>query len=102
MGLFGWLRKAAAGTDGEAARRWREAWMNAVAALDAGAVARLEAALRATPPFADDLEIEEEMLDGLRQLLELERGRGGQSLAAARAVSPAKAIIGRERVRVEA
>lgn len=33
----------------------------------------LRTALRATPPFADDLEIEEEMLDGLRQLLELER-----------------------------
>ena len=39
----------------------------------AAAVAPLEAAPRATPPLADDLEIEEEMLDGLRQLLELER-----------------------------
>ena len=33
----------------------------------------LEAALRRTPAFADDLEIEEEMLDALRQLLDLER-----------------------------
>src|SRR5439155_2025988 len=33
----------------------------------------LEMALRATPPFADDLEIEEEMLEALKHLLELER-----------------------------
>ena len=74
MGLFGWLTKAPAGGDGKAARAWREAWTKAVAALDAAAVAPLEASLRATPPFADDLEIEEEMLEALKQLLELERG----------------------------
>ena len=79
MGLFGWLRnKSGGGGDGEA-RAWRDAWTAAVASLDAGAVAALEAALRRTPPFADDLEIEEEMLDALRQLValaaELEAGR---------------------------
>jgi hypothetical protein len=72
MGLFGWLRRAPGGATGEAARAWREAWTKAVASLDAAAVAPLETALRATPPFADDLEMEEEMLDGLKQLLELE------------------------------
>jgi hypothetical protein len=69
MGLFGWLR----GRSESPTRAWREAWSAAVAALDAGAIADLEAALRRQPPLADDLEIEEEMLDGLRQLLELER-----------------------------
>jgi hypothetical protein len=44
-----------------------------VASLDAGAVPRLDAALRAVPPLADDLEFEEEMLEALKQLLELER-----------------------------
>src|SRR5213082_3128995 len=73
MGLFGWFRKAPAGADVEATRAWREAWMKAVAARDAAAVVTLETALRATPPFADDLEIEEEMLQALEQLLELER-----------------------------
>lgn len=76
MGLFGWLTKKP--DDGEA-RAWREAWSRAVASLDAAAVAPLEAALRRQPPMADDVEMEEEMLDGLRQLLDLER-----DLAAAR------------------
>ena len=75
MGIFGWLGKKSHGENG-AARAWREAWEHAVASLDAGAVASLEAALRRTPAFADDLEIEEEMLDALRQLLDLERELG--------------------------
>ena len=52
--------------------------VEAVASLDAGAVAALEAALRRTPALADDLEIEEEMLDALRQLLDA-RARAGRS-----------------------
>jgi hypothetical protein len=71
MRLFDWLRSRG-GRNGDA-RAWHEAWTNAVASLDAGAVAALDAALRRQPPFAEDVEIEEEMLDGLRQLLELER-----------------------------
>ena len=77
MGLFGWLKKKSDG-DGEA-RAWREAWAAAVTSLDPAAIEALEAALRRTPPFADDIEIEEEMLDGLRQLValaaDLEGGR---------------------------
>jgi hypothetical protein len=50
-----------------------------VASLDATAIERLDAALTRIPPFADDLEIEEEMLDGLRHLValaaDLEAGR---------------------------
>jgi hypothetical protein len=71
MDLFGWLRKKDHGSTG-GAREWRETWTRAVASLDAGAVAPLEAALRATPPLADDLEFEEEMLEALKHLLELE------------------------------
>jgi len=70
MGLFGWLRKKP--DDGEV-RAWRHAWSNAVASRDAAAVAPLEAALRRQPPIADDIEVEEEMLEGLRQLLALHR-----------------------------
>lgn len=72
MELFGWLKKKAPSADG--ARQWREDWARAVASLDAGAVARLDAALRAVPPLADDLECEEEMLQALEQMLDLERG----------------------------
>jgi len=70
MGLFGWWSKKG-GDDGTQA--WRHQWAAAVSALDARAAAELDAALRATPPLADDLEIEHEMLDGLHQLLTLER-----------------------------
>jgi hypothetical protein len=73
MGLFGWLKKKADEAANAESRAWREAWTNAVASLDPAAVAPLEAALRRTPPFADDLELEEEMLDALRHVLELER-----------------------------
>lgn len=77
MGLFAWFRRER-GT-ATAARDWHDAWDAAVAALDADAVPRLEAPLRAQPPLADDVEVEEEMLQGLRDLLALER-----ELAAAR------------------
>jgi len=69
MGLFGWLRKKP--DDGEV-RAWRDAWSKAVASLDHAAVGPLEAGLRRHPPMSDDLEIEEEMLEGLRQLLALQ------------------------------
>ena len=70
MGFFGrWSKQQA--DSGTAA--WRRRWAAAVAALDAEAMAHLDAALKVTPPLADDLEVEEEMLDGLRQLLALER-----------------------------
>ena len=70
MGLFGWLKKQPVD---EGTRAWREAWSAAVTSRDAGAIASLEAALRQQPPLADDLEIEEEMLDGLRQLVAIDR-----------------------------
>jgi hypothetical protein len=70
MGLFGWWSKkrTADGTN-----VWREQWTAAVAAVDAAAVPALETALQAQPPLADDLEIEHEMLEGLKQLIELQR-----------------------------
>lgn len=67
MGLLRWFRKNGA------VREWRQRWATAVSAPDAAAVAELEAALRSQPPIARDLELEEEMLDALRQLLELTR-----------------------------
>ena len=77
MGLFGWLRGK---SDNGEVRAWREAWSRAVAALDGGALETLETTLRRQPPIADDIEIEEEMLDGLRQLLAIERDLGAARL----------------------
>lgn len=71
MGLFGWLRKGA--DDGGEVKAWREQWTLAVASRDPIAFGRLAADLHRQPPMADDLEIEQEMLDGLRQLIDLER-----------------------------
>ena len=73
MGIREWFRTTSRGGENAGVRAWRTAWSQAVASLDAGAMADLETALRRTPAFADDLEIEAEMLDGLRQLLDLER-----------------------------
>lgn len=91
MALFGWLTRKP--DDGEV-RAWREAWAKAVASLDAGAVAPLDAALRRQPPFADDLEVEAEMLEALRQLLDLDR-----DLAASRVpiVETSHRIVGADR-----
>ena len=94
MGLLGWLKKAPGGADGKAARAWREAWTKAVANLDAAAVAPLESALRAAPPLADDLEIEEEMLDALKHVLELERGMAASRLPV---VETSHRVVGTDR-----
>jgi hypothetical protein len=93
MGLFGRLFGRTS-TNGTSLRAWRESWARAVAALDAAAIADLEAALTRTPPLADDLEIEQEMLEALRQVLELER-----ELAAARLplVDTSHRVVGSDR-----
>lgn len=69
MGILDWLRRG----NGGATRAWREQWARALEAPNADAVASLESALRRQPPIADDLELEEEMLDALRQLVALSR-----------------------------
>lgn len=61
-------------------RGWHQAWDAAVAALDAEAIPRLEARLRAQAPLADDVEVEEEMLQGLRDLVALQRGLAASQL----------------------
>ena len=68
MGIFSWLTRK---NGNAAARTWHEQWARAVASPDPSAVVSLEAALRRQPPFSDDVELEEEMLDALRQLVEL-------------------------------
>ena len=91
MGLFGWLTGK---NNNDGVRTWREAWARAVAALDADAVAALEADLRRQPPLAADVEVEEEMLEALRQVLAVER-----DLAAARlpVVETTHRVVGADR-----
>ena len=56
---------------GGATRAWHERWRQAVAAPAPSELSSLEAALRRQPPMADDLELEEEMLEALRNLVDL-------------------------------
>jgi hypothetical protein len=79
MRLFGWFRPGSRRGVDAPLRAWREAWAQAITSRDPGALFELEAGLKRDPPLADDLEIEDEMLEGLRRLLELDR-----ELAAAR------------------
>jgi hypothetical protein len=72
MGLLKWW----GGRNGRGAAAWRERWARAVDAPDAAAIDALEQDLRRQPPIADDLELEEEMLDALRQLIDLTRQLG--------------------------
>ena len=70
MGLWGWLKGSSARTNGKV-ETWRREWSNAVAHPDAASLESLRAGLHTDPPFADDIEIEEEMLEGLERLLAL-------------------------------
>jgi hypothetical protein len=73
MGLFGFLKR----DRGAAARGWHKDWEAAVERLDRDAPAALEARLRGGPPLGlpeGDVEVEEEMLQGLRDVLALEAG----------------------------
>jgi hypothetical protein len=69
MGIFSWLTRKKGRAAAQVA--WHEQWARAVRSPDPAAVASLEAALHRQPPLADDLELEEEMLDALRQLVQL-------------------------------
>jgi hypothetical protein len=80
MGLFDWVRRSRA--QSAAARAWHTAWEAALAELDDTAPARLEARLRADPRLADDIEIEEEMLEALRDVLALERELAASNMPA--------------------
>jgi hypothetical protein len=70
MRLLGWLKGSAARANGKL-DAWRRDWGEAVAKPDAAALDRLRASLHVEPPLADDIEIEEEMLEGLERLLAL-------------------------------
>jgi hypothetical protein len=69
MGLLGWFKGTAAQRNGLNA--WRRQWAEAVAAPNAASLEQLRRALHVQPPLADDVELEEEMLEGLARLIAL-------------------------------
>ncbi len=78
MRLFGWLRRGR-GAD-SALDEWHREWETAVAALDADAPEWLAARLRAQPPLAEDIEVEEEMMQALRDVLALQKALASSAL----------------------
>jgi hypothetical protein len=70
MALFGWLNRSGHGARRER-EHWRREWTAAAQTRDRDAVARLLASLESLRPRADDVEVEEEMLDALSRLVEL-------------------------------
>jgi hypothetical protein len=80
MGLFDWFRRRNSAAPARAVREWHAAWEAALAALDSDAPARLAAWLDADPALSEDREIEDEMLEALRDALTLERDLAAQTL----------------------
>ena len=68
MGISDWFKRARRDTP---ITTWRQTWERAVAARDAAAAADLRTMLTADPPLADDVEVEQEMLDALDRLIAL-------------------------------
>jgi len=71
MGLLDWFRRNGTAHT-RAVREWHAAWETALDRLDHEAPARLGAWLRREPAFAGDAEVEDEMLDALREALALD------------------------------
>lgn len=90
MGLLGWWKRPHAGKN-HRIEAWRRKWERAADTGDAAALASLRAALDAQPPMAADIELEQEMLDGLERLVALE-----EDLQAARlpAVDTTHRVVG--------
>lgn len=70
MALFGFFRR---GRSRAPVEQWHRDWEAALAALDASAPGELETRLRALAAATEDVEVEEEMLQALREGLALER-----------------------------
>ncbi len=73
MGLFSWLkeRKTRGGQVDASLAEWRRAWAAAAEDADAAAADSLAARLAALGYSDEDVEIEREMMDGLRELIDL-------------------------------
>jgi hypothetical protein len=70
MGLWQWFKEKTSGGDARLGQ-WRRQWRDACAAPDADAAASLESALDGLGLPEEEIEIEREMLAGLRELTTL-------------------------------
>ena len=70
MRIFGWFKRAGASPTGSR-KRWRSDWAAAVRDTDRSAIESLRARLGEDPDMAQDVEVEDEMLDALERLIAL-------------------------------
>ena len=92
MGLFEWFTSRSGASNGGLST-WHREWRDALAAPDTARADSLARALDALGLPGDDIEIEREMLDGLRRLLDLEAAVAGAGLPA---VQTGHRVIGAE------
>ena len=71
MGFFGWLRRKTGDRADARVAAWQRDWVNAAATASSDALVSLNSRLDAMGLSDDEIEIEREMLDGLRDLIEL-------------------------------
>ena len=71
MGFFGWLKGKTGDRADARLAAWDRDWVHAAATANSDALVSLNSRLDAMGLSDDELEIEREMLDGLRDLIEL-------------------------------
>ena len=95
MGLIAWLKGKAGNTSGQAETgSWRQAWRTACADPTPDRVTALRTALAGLALSADDLEIEQEMLDGLADLVALRDAVAREGLPA---IETGHRVVGADR-----
>ncbi|CAN5725723.1 hypothetical protein BH18ACI5_BH18ACI5_18130 [soil metagenome] len=81
MTLIEWFKRRGTKSGGEQAR-WRQSWTTAVDAEDTSILAALRNELKSLSAVAEDVEVEEEMLDALQHLSDLRANVGDGPLPA--------------------
>lgn len=79
MGLLDWLKGRSTGGD-PGLSEWRRAWAEAAIRIDEHTVSSLESRLKALALPEEDIEIEQEMLEGARDLVRLRAEVDGSGL----------------------
>jgi hypothetical protein len=90
MGVWQWLKRKSSGGDSRL-NQWRQQWRDACAAPDVDAAQSLAAALDAFGLAEEEIEVEREMLTGLRELADLQ---GSVSVSGLPAIETGHRVVG--------
>ena len=78
--MLGWLRKRRTGGVSAKLDEWRRQWLEAAAAPDAASITSLASALNDLGLAEEEVEIERDMLDGLREVARLQAALAADGL----------------------